>query len=153
LEYESVEKGHGRLEWRGIRTSSELEGYSDFPGLRQVAEVRKRVVMLKGGEVRESKEYLFTSLSGEEAGPRELLQLARGHWRIENQSFHVRDDSFGEDRQVLCSHHGAAVCALLRAAAIGLLRGQSGCWKGNEPLTARSQWVDLRPLNVLGINP
>lgn len=144
-----MEKGHGRLEQREIRTSSELEGYSDFPGLKQVAEVRKRVVMLKTGEVKESKHYLFTSLSAEEAGPKELLELGRGHWRIENQSFHVRDDSFGEDRQVLCSHHGAAICGLLRAAAIGLLRGRSGCWRDNDPLTARAQWMDVHPLAVL----
>lgn len=152
VEHRTVEKGHGRLEQREIRTSNELEGYSDFPGLKQVAEVRKRVVLLKTGEVKESRQYLFSSLSAEEAGPQELLELARGHWGIENRLFHVKDDSFGEDRHVLCSHHGAAVCALLRAAAIGLLRGRSDCWRYSEPLTGRAQWVNLRPLTVLGIN-
>jgi len=58
-----VEKGHGRLERRGIRVSKDLEGYSDFTGLKQVAEVKKRVVFLKTGEVKESTEYLLTSLS------------------------------------------------------------------------------------------
>lgn len=148
----TVEKGHGRLERREIRTSSELAGYSDFPGLKQVAEVKKRVVFLKTGEVKDSRQFIFTSLSAEEAGAKELLELARGHWGIENRLFHVKDDSFGEDRQVLCSHHGAALCALLRAAAIDLLRGRSGCWRDNEPLTGRTQWVNLRPLIVLGID-
>ena len=28
-----IDKGHGRLERREVRTSGELEGYSDFPAL------------------------------------------------------------------------------------------------------------------------
>ena len=46
-----LSKGHGRLERRQIRISSELGGYSDFPGLAQVGEIKKRVVECKTGEV------------------------------------------------------------------------------------------------------
>lgn len=97
----TVDKGHGRLERRTIRVSSELVGYSDMPGLAQVAEVRTRVTVLKTGEVREHVRYLFTSLTAAQADPARLLELSRGHWRIENTLFHVKDDSFGEDRHVL----------------------------------------------------
>lgn len=135
-----------------MRVSSELEGYSVFPGLKQVAEVNKRVVFLKTGEVRETTEYLLTSLSGQRARPARLLVLMRGHWGIENGLFHVKDDSFGEDRHVLCSHRSGEVMSLLRAAAINLLRGRCQLWDDEEPLTGRAQCVCAQPLAALGVS-
>lgn len=148
-----VEKGHGRLERREIRASSELADYSGFPGLKQVAEVKKRVVFLKTGEVKEKTEYLLSSLSAERARPDRLLGLMRGHWGIENRLFHVKDDSFGEDRHVLGSHRGGEVMSLLRATAINLLRGNSHLWDRSEPLTGRAQCICAYPLAALGISP
>ena len=46
-----IDKGHGRLKRWEVRTSGELEGYSDFTGLKQVVAVKKEVVRLKTGEV------------------------------------------------------------------------------------------------------
>ncbi len=126
-----TEKGHGRLERREVRTSGELEGYSDFPGLKQVVEVKKKVVRLKTGEVSQSTHYRITSLCAEEAGPEGLLRLMRGHWRIENRLFHVKDDGFGEDRQVFQSHQSGTVPSLLRATALNLLRAAASC--GSPP--------------------
>lgn len=145
-----VEKGHGRLERREIRVSSDLQGYSDFPGLKQIAEVKKRVVFQKTGEIKESIEYLLSSLPAERARPGDLLGLMRGHWGIENRLFHVKDDSFGEDRHVLCSHRSGEVMSLLRAMAVNLLRGQSQLWDDKEPLTGRAQRICAHPLAVLG---
>ena len=107
-------KGHGRLERREVRTSGELEGYSDFPGLKQAVEVKKTVAGLKTGEVSESIRYGITGLCAEQAGAARLLKLMRGHWGIENGLFHVKDDSFGEDRQVLHNHQSGTVVSLLR---------------------------------------
>ena len=104
-----TEKGHGRLERREVRTSRELTGYSDFPGLEQVVQVKKLVVQLKTGKVSESIRFGITSLCPESAGPERLLRLMLGHWGIENRLFHVKDDSFGEDRHVLQSHRSGAV--------------------------------------------
>jgi hypothetical protein len=144
-----TEKGHGRLERREVRTSGELTGYSDFPGLKQVLQVKKQVVRLKSGEVSESIRYGITSLDSQMADPRRLLGLFRGHWGIENQSFHVKDDSFGEDRQVLQSHRSGTVLSLLRDVALNLLRGRCPLWKETEPLTGRAQQVCARPLLIL----
>ena len=144
-----VEKGHGRLERREIRVSSDLAGYSGFPGLKQVAEVKKRVVFLKTGEVKQTTEYLLTSLSVERARPARLLGFMRGHWGIENRLFHVKDDSFGEDRHVLCSHRGGELMSLLRATAINLLRGRSQLWNDEQPLTGRAQCICAHPLAAL----
>ncbi len=148
-----VNKGHGRLERREIRVCDELAGYSTFPGLKQVAEVRKRVVFLKTGVVEENTEYIMTSLPAAETPPNVLLDLMRGHWGIENRLFHVKDDSFAEDRHVLCSHRSGEVLSLLRAAAINLLRGRSHLWDAAEPLTGRAQCICAHPLAALGAIP
>lgn len=145
----TVEKGHGRLERREVRVSAELAGFSPLPGLRQVAEVRQRVVILRTGEVTEQTRYLATSLGAARADPGRLLALFRGHWGIENRLFHPKDDSFGEDRQVLQSHVRGPVVSLLRSTALNLLRGRSPLWADDAPLTARAEWVSAHPLAIL----
>ena len=145
----TVEKGHGRIERREIRTNRELKDYLPFPGMEQVGQIQKRVSFPKRKQQKQTTHYFMTSLSPEKAGPSRLLCLFRGHWGIENQAFHVTDDSFGEDRHVLGSHASAAVMSLLRQAAIALLRGRSTLWRDDDPLTARAQSVCARPLAVL----
>ena len=145
-----VEKGHGRLERREMRTSTELAGYSTFPGLAQVGEVKTRVVQLKTGEAQEWTHYVVTSLSRQRAGSGQLLRLVRGHWGVENRLFHVKDDSFGEDRQVLGTHRAGLVLSLLRATAITLLRGRCSLWTDKQPLTGRAESVSAHPLTALG---
>ena len=122
---------------------------SEFPGLQQVAEVRKRVVQLQTGEITEQPRYLMTSLRPEQAGPADLLALFRGHWGIENRLFWVKDDSFGEDRHVLQRHTRGEVVGLLRSTACNLLRGRCACWPETAPLTARAEWVASHPATIL----
>ena len=142
----TVDKGHGRLERRTIRVSGDLAGYSDMPGLAQVAEVRSAVTTLKTGVTRTQVRYLFTSLPPAQAGPDRLLALSRGHWRIENTLFHVKDDSFGEDRHVLQRRVAGATLCALRNAAMMLLRGPNPLWSETDPMTARSQYLAAQPL-------
>lgn len=141
--------GHGRLERRSIRVSGALAGYSLLPGLAQVAEVRTQVTRLATGEISARIRYLVTSLDATQASPQRLLALSRGHWGIENRLFHVKDDSFGEDRQVLQSHTAGAVMSLLRTTAVNLLRGEATLWSTQTPLTARAEWVNGHPSAVL----
>ena len=42
--------------------------------------------------------YFITSLAPDRAGPKELAELVRGHWGIENRIHWVRDVTFDEDR-------------------------------------------------------
>jgi predicted transposase YbfD/YdcC len=144
-----VEKGHGRLERREIRTNRELKEYLAFPGMEQVGQVKKWVRWLGNGKEQQTAHYFMTSLAPEQADPSRLLRLFRGHWSIENRLFHVTDDSFGEDRQVLGSHRGAELMSRLRQAALNLLRGASELWSPGEPLTGRAQRVCALPLAVL----
>jgi hypothetical protein len=144
-----VSKGHGRLERRELRVSAALAGYSALPGLAQVAAVRSRVTSIKTGEVREQRRDLVTSLPAAAADADRLLALSRAHWRIENTCFHVKDDSFGEDRQVLQRHHAGVTLSLLRSTAHALLRGSCPLWTEAAPMTARAEWVSARPITIL----
>jgi hypothetical protein len=51
----------------------------------------------------------------------------------------VKDDSFGEDRQVLQTHHSGMVLSLLRDMPLNLLRGCGALWPASEPLTGWAQ--------------
>ena len=99
--------------------SSELAGYTSFPGLSNVIKVSKRVKRLKHGEWVESDQYAVTSLT--DIDPKGALSLVKGHWGIENRLFHVKDDSFGEDRHVMQHHGSGAVLSLFRNVALTLL--------------------------------
>ena len=70
-------KGHGRLEQRAVWVSSDLAGYTSFPGLSNVIKVSKRVKHLKRGEWVESEQYAVTSLS--DIDPKGALSLVQGH--------------------------------------------------------------------------
>ena len=119
---ETVDCGHGRIEQRRLQTSDVLVGHSDWPGLTQVLQVERHVILKKTGEVREDVVAGVTSLPPEEADAPRLLALIRGQWLIENQSHWVRDVTFDEDRsQVRCGNI-PQVMATLRNTAIGLLR-------------------------------
>lgn len=143
----AVGKGHGRLERRQVWVSGELAGYTGFPGLSTVVMVRQETEHLSEGRHTGSVQYGVSSLAG--LKPEWALWLLRGHWRIENQLFHVKDDSFREDRQVLGHHDSGAVLSLLSNAALGLLRGECELWRNKEPLTGRSQRLCARPSIVL----
>ena len=51
-----------------------------------------------------------------------ILNLARGHWGIENKSHYVRDVTFDEDRSQISKKSGPRVMATLRNFVISILR-------------------------------
>jgi predicted transposase YbfD/YdcC len=117
---QTTNKGHGRLEIRSIRVSSELKGYSDWPGLEQVFEIRRR--WKYKGEWHEDVRYGVTSLPATIAIPERLLKLKRGHWTVENRLHYVKDVTMGEDRSTVHADNGPKIMAALRNTAVSLLR-------------------------------
>ena len=65
---QTVNKGHGRSEYRTLQASVELNDYVDWPGLQQVFRLDRKTVILKTGEVRQETVYGLTSLSFIRAG-------------------------------------------------------------------------------------
>lgn len=142
----TVDIGHGRVETRNLTTSEALVGYSDWPGMAQVFEIGRHVIMKKTGQERVEVVYGVTSLRPEQADPGRLLELVRSHWRIENQSHWVRDVTFDEDRsQVRCGNIPQLMAAL-RNTAIGLLRGA-----GHTNIAAACRRMAAQPALALAL--
>lgn len=142
----TVDIGHGRIEQRNVTTSEALVGYSDWPGLAQVFEVGRHVIIQKTGQERAEVVYGVTSLPPERATPGRVLDLVRGHWLIENKSHWVRDVTFDEDRsQVRCGSI-PQVMAALRNTAIGLLRRA-----GHTNIAAACRRLAAQPAQALAL--
>ncbi len=142
----TVDSGHGRIETRNLTTSEALVGYSDWPGMAQVFELGRHVIIKKTGKERVEVVYGVTSLRPEHADPGRLLELVRNHWRIENKSHWVRDVTFDEDRsQVRCGHIPQLMAAL-RNTAIGLLR-----WAGHTNIASACRRMAAQPAQALAL--
>ena len=103
------------------------------------------------GERRTSREvtYGLTDLTRAQASAARLLHLNRGHWRIENSVFYVRDEAFGEDRSRVRRGAAPEVLAGCRNAALNLLRLAGST---NISASLRScTWNLQHVLNLLGI--
>ena len=142
----TIDIGHGRIEQRRLTTSQALVGYSVWPGLAQVFELERSVIISKTGEVRSETVYGVTSLASQRATPSRVLELVRGHWQIENQSHWVRDVTFDEDRsQVRCGNI-PQVMAALRNTTIGLLRRA-----GYSNMAAACRLLAAQPIRALAL--
>jgi hypothetical protein len=116
-----VEKGHGRVEKRTVRTTSILTLHQKWPGLRQGLEItRERTVK---GVTTVEVVYAMTSLTPQEANAERLSGLVRQHWAIENALHYVRDVTLGEDACRVRIGSAPQVLAALRNVVIHLLAG------------------------------
>ncbi len=141
---QTTEKGHGRVDMRSIRVSSELKGYSDWPGLEQVFEIRRR--FQSQGQWRETVRYGVTSLPATLALPHRVLKLKRGHWVIENGLHYVKDVTMGEDKSTVHADNGPKIMAALRNTALSLLRRA-----GFSTIAARLRYHSTHPQAALEV--
>jgi len=118
-----VEKGHGRIEWRGIKVISVTPEQMGFPHVVQLARL-DRIRELKGGQQEVETVWLITSLLADQAGQARLLELARQYWSIENGTHLRLDVSAGEDRCRARNPVAATTLGILRRA----LQGEYRAW-------------------------
>lgn len=145
---QTTEKAHGRVDIRSIRVSSELKGYSDWPGLEQVFEIRR--CWQSKGIWKEAVRYGVTSLPATIAIPERLLKLKRGHWTIENGLHYVKDVTMDEDKSTVHADNGPKIMAALRNTALSLLRHA-----GFSTIAARMRYNSTHPeaaLEVLSLS-
>lgn len=121
---ETCNKGHGRIDERKITVSSQLNDFLDWPFLKQVFKLERRVKNIKTGEVKESVIYGFTSLARNEVTPEELLEFIRSYWGIENGLHYRRDVTLLEDRTRMISKNAGQVLACINNLVLGLLIGK-----------------------------
>jgi predicted transposase YbfD/YdcC len=147
--YRTVEKGHGRIEERHIRVTSELAGSSSWPYLVQVVESTR--TWTTKGVTKQQVRHGITSLPATVSGAAQLAALKRGHWQVENGLHYVKDVSLGEDASQTHVGAGADVLAMVRNIAISLLRRA-----GYRTIAARLRHNSSCPhdaLALLGIRP
>jgi predicted transposase YbfD/YdcC len=140
----TTEKAHGRVDLRRIRVSSELKGYSDWPGLEQVFEIHR--CWHSKGVWKEAVRYGVTSLPALNAIPERVLKLKRGHWTIENGLHYVKDVTLGEDKSTVHADNGPKIMAALRNTVVSLLRRA-----GFSTIAARMRYNSTHPQAALEV--
>ena len=118
--YAEQRSRHGnRWEVRRLWASTALEGYLDWPGVRQVCKIERKAEQNKNRQ--EQVRYAITSL-GPAVKADKLLDYIREHWAIENQLHWERDVIFGEDGSQVRKGSAPEVMAALRNVVIGLMK-------------------------------
>lgn len=137
-----MDKGHGRLDRRTITTTTVLNDYLNWPGVRQVCQIERRRTIR--GQTTIEIGYYITSLPRARAPAKRLSALARQHWgAIENGVHYVRDEAFGEDRVTIFRGGAPQNLAALRNAALNWLR-RRGC----DKVTATLRSFARNPLRL-----
>src|SRR4030043_1158624 len=148
-QYETVDKGHGRIEIRKIWCSSELTGYLTFPHHQQVMRIERIRTTLTGEQPQSEVAFAITSLPVEKAPPTRLLKLNRGHWGIENSLHYVRDVTFDEDRCRIRTNSSPRIMATFRNLSISILR-----FKGYKNIARALRFYTRKPhltLQLVGL--
>jgi len=112
---------HGRIETRKIWTTSELNGYLDFPHVGQAFVIERCVEHKKSGKKTIELAYGVTSLTTDKANAKQVLAVNRGHWCIENKCHYILDETFDEDRSRIRTGYGPENVTRLRRFAIGAI--------------------------------
>lgn len=127
LKYETLDKGHGRLEYRSLEVTGAPQTWIDWPGAKQILRRTCKRINLRSGKSTLAVYHGLTSLSAALAGPADLERLWREHWTIENRVHYVRDVSMGEDACQVRSGNAPRSLAILRNILLNALR--SGPWR------------------------
>ena len=149
--WETVEKGHGRIETRRYWQSGNLAWFADkecWEGLRSVGVVE--AVREINGVASTERRYYLSSLPVE---VKEFAKAVRDHWGIENQLHWRLDVLFGEDQSRARSGYAAENLAALRRWALNLLKADK--LKAKNSIKGRKKaagWDNRYLLHLLGIN-
>jgi len=112
---------HGRIETRRIWCSAELNDYLDFTYVGQVFLIERESIDKKSGKQRLEIALGITSRTPQQASPRRILEVNRGHWSIESVHY-IIDWNYDEDRSRIRTGSGPENMTRLRRFAVGILR-------------------------------
>lgn len=121
--YETIEKGHGRIETRRYWITDDLSRLST----RDVWKDLQTIGMLEterqiGTQVEHKTRYFMSS---RDANVHSFATRVRGHWQIENQLHWRLDVIMDEDDAHIRVGHGPENMAVLRHMAINLLKHET----------------------------
>ena len=148
--YQTLNKGHGRIETRRCWTLDDPDQLSyvetgrEWPGLRGIGMVTAE--RREGGRVSVESRYYISSL-GSDAG--RLLQATRSHWGIENSLHWVLDLSFREDESRVRTGKAPENLALIRHLALNLLRQDRASKTSIKARRKQAGWDNDYLLSIL----
>lgn len=122
---QTTEKDHGRIETRRAAALEAtpllggLRGLAAWPGVRSVLMVEARREPAGGGAASVERRFFLSSLPPDAV---RLLQVARGHWAIENKLHWMLDVHFAEDHCRVRKDHAPLNLATLRRVALSLAK-------------------------------
>ena len=90
--------------------------------------------------------YFLSSLDPGTVTPKDLARLVRGHWQVENSLHLIKDRWWDEDKHYLKRPGLGTVFAVLRNAALSILRLVQ---KKGEPLTKTAEDFLHQPKKAL----
>lgn len=157
--FETVEKGHGRIETRRHFISDKLEALElahlnlpqKWPGTNVIGCIERRRECIATGKIEE--ETALYLISQPKPDIQLFAKVARGHWGIENTLHWVLDVAFDEDHSRARVKNAGHNFGLIRKIALNLLRQDKGNNVGIKCKRKMCGWDHDYMLQILRIRP
>ena len=136
--FETVGKGHGRVETRVCRQSGRLGWFADLDkrkGLKSVFMVDS-VREIKGVATAERR-FFISSLR---VDSQKALETSRAHWNVENRLHWRPDVQFNEDQCRARTRNAAENLAILRRIALNMLNSEKTKKRGIKGKQKNASW-------------
>lgn len=136
---ETNDKEHGRLEIRTLTLIADDEQFLDWPGVKQVFQIRRRTRHLRTGKELVETAYGITSCDADNVSAEQLLYWSRTYWGIENGLHYRRDVTLREDATRISHPALAKVIATINnlVVAIALKLGYTNLASARRIFDAR----------------
>lgn len=146
--YQTIDKGHGRLEIRRHWLLDSVEHLVDadqWVGLKRVGLIESER-RLPGQDPTITQRYYLVSLDG---GVERFAQATRSHWGIENGLHWCLDVAFHEDDSRIRAGYAPQNMAVIRHMALNLLSRESSTKVGKKAKRLKAGWDNTYLTKVL----
>lgn len=146
--YQTIDKGHGRLEIRRhwlLECVEHLMGADQWVGLKRVGLIESER-RLPNQAPTITRRYYLVSLDG---GVERFAQATRSHWGIENGLHWCLDVAFHEDDSRIRCGYAPQNMAVIRHIALNLLAQESSAKVGKKAKRLKAGWDNAYLSKVL----